>query len=40
MERMRRATAYEPFRDSRQAKEHTGRWKAIGECLGNLKRLE
>jgi len=31
---------YEPFVGLRLAEEYNGRWKNIGECLGNLKRPE
>jgi hypothetical protein len=39
-DRKRRERPYEPFVGLRLAEEYKGRWKEIGEFLGNLKRPE
>jgi len=39
-DRQRRERRYEPFVGLRLAVEYKGRWKEIGEFLGNLKRPE
>jgi len=39
-DRKRRERPYEPFVGLRLAEEYKGRWKEIGQFLGNLKRPE
>jgi hypothetical protein len=39
-DRKRKERPYEPFVGLRLAEEYKGRWKEIGEFLGNLKRPE